>query len=69
MPNYLLRTPIFRTSLLIKEKSREGVQRDQELLQRHNPQQPRHDRHPQGGNQGEGTENRTVKLNMNTYVH
>ena len=56
MPNYLLRTPIFRTSLLIKEKSREGVQRDQELLQRHHPQQPGHDRHAEGGDQREGRE-------------
>ena len=34
-----------------------GVQRDQELLQRHHAEQPRHDRHAQGGNQGEGAEN------------
>jgi hypothetical protein len=37
-----------------QKKERESIHRDQELLQRHYPQQLGHDQHPQGGDQEQG---------------
>ncbi len=38
----------------MQKKERESIHRDQELLQRHYPQQLGHDQHPQGGDQEQG---------------